>query len=174
MEIKGRLEAINRVDGRTYFALSTPEGSAAAELEKMKDNELRIKVVRYRKNRSLDANALLWACINDIANAVELDTWTVYLDLLRSYGKSTFIIVRPNMVDSVREQWREIREVGPIEVKGKKAVQLQCFFGSSTYNTEEMSRLINGALQQMQDLDLPLPIPSDVQAALNEWESYNS
>lgn len=174
MEIKGRLEAINRVDGRTYFALSTQEGSAAAELEKMKDNELRIKVVRYRKNRSINANAMLWKCINDIANEVELDTWTIYIDLLRLYGKSTFICVKESAVESVKKQWRESLELGPVTINGKPGVQMQCFFGSSTYNTEEMSRLIDGALDMMDDLGIPLPIPSDVQAALNEWETYNS
>ena len=174
MEIRANIEMIEKVDRMTRFYLSTSDGSAAAELEKMLDDDLRVKIVRYRKPRSLNANAMLWACISDIANAVELDTWTIYIDLLRSYGKSTYICVKPSAVESVKKQWRESIELGPIEINGKPGVQMQVFVGSSTDNTEEMSRLIDGALQQMQDLDLPLPIPSDVQAALNEWETYNS
>lgn len=171
MEVKGRLEAINRVDGRTLFALSTEAGSAAAELEKMAESDLRIRVVRYRKPRSNNANAMFWHCVTEIANALGIDTWTVYIDQLRQFGKSTFIVVKPNMVESVKAQWRESLELGPIKVNGKEAVQMHVFFGSSTYNTEEMSKLIDGAIQTMEDLDLPLPIPADVKAALEQWES---
>ena len=172
MEVRGRLEAVNKVGGRTLFALSTDSGAAAAELEKLKDQDLRVKVVRYRKPRSLNANALMWHCIGEIANAIQVDTWTVYIDMLRNYGKFTFICVKPNMVESVKKQWRESLELGPVIVNGKEAVQMQVFFGSSTYDTAEMSRLIDGTISMMEALELPLPIPNEVKAALEEWETY--
>ena len=173
MEVKARLEAVNRVDGKTLFALSTEEASTAAELSKLADKDLRIRIVRYRKSRSLNANALFWACVNDIANAVEVDSWTIYIDMLRQYGKSTFICCKPNAVDAVKAGWRESVEIGRVTINGKEAVQMQVFFGSSTYDTEEMSRLIDGTLETMRELDIPLPIPHDIQAALEAWEQMN-
>ena len=169
MEVKAKLAAVNQVGGQTLFALSTGDGSAAAELQKMANKDLRIRIVRYRQSRSLSANSLFWACVNDIANAVEVDSETIYVDMLRQFGKSTYICCKPNAVDAVKESWRECIEVGPVEINGKEAVQLQVFFGSSSYNREEMSRLIDGTMSVMQELDIPLPIPQDVQAALDEW-----
>lgn len=175
MEVKGQLEAVNGMGGRTIFALSTGAENAAAELEKLKGKELKIKVVQYRKGRSLSANALFWHCVDEIAKALRRDRWSVYLSLLRDYGKTTYICVKPNMVDAVKKQWRECMELGIVKVNGKPAIQMQVFFGSSTYDTAEMSRLIDGTIDEMRELDLPLPIPTEVAAALEAWdEQHNS
>ena len=175
MEVKGQLEAVNGMGGRTIFALSTGAENAAAELEKLKGKELKIKVVQYRKGRSLSANALFWHCVDEIAKALRRDRWSVYLSLLKDYGKSTYICVKPNMVESVKKQWRECMELGIVKVNGKPAIQMQVFFGSSTYDTAEMSRLIDGTIDEMRELDLPLPIPTEVTAALEAWdEQHNS
>lgn len=174
MEVKARLESVTRADGKTLFALST-DFDAAEELEKMADKDLRVRVVRYRKPRSLNANALFWHCVDEIATALRIDRETVYIDMLRQFGKSTYICVKPNMVEAVKKQWRECIELGIVKINGKPAKQMQCFFGSSTYDTAEMSRLIDGTIETMRDLDLPLPIPKDVQMALEEWNGqYHS
>lgn len=169
MEVKGQLEAVNGMGGRTIFALSTGAENAAAELEKLKGKELKIKVVQYRKGRSLSANALFWHCVDEIAKALRRDRWSVYLSLLRDYGKSTYICVKPSMVDAVKKQWRGSMELGTLEIRGQKAIQMQVFFGSSTYDTAEMSRLIDGTIDEMRELGLDPPMPQDIQTALEQW-----
>ena len=57
--------------------------------------EMELSIAPVRKSRSKDANALLWACLQDIAQALGVDKWGVYLEMLRRYTKGP-LICKPN------------------------------------------------------------------------------
>jgi hypothetical protein len=131
-----------------------------------------ITAKKHRNKRSLDANAMLWACLSDIAKAMTppADRWSVYLNMLKSYGKYTYICVKPNMVEAVKAQWRECEVVGKININGDDAVQMLCFFGSSTYDSKEFSVLLEGVVSEMKILGLTPPPSKEMQMALERWE----
>lgn len=177
MECTGRIKDIS-LDWKTNqlnLALSINEKNAISEIEKIKDDEkLSIKIVKYRKKRSLDANGLLWHCLGQIAASLQADKWDIYLQMLKRYGKYTYICVKPNMVDSVRSQWRETEVVGDVNINGSEAVQMLCYFGSSTYTTKEFSVLLDGVISEMQEMGLETPLSQDMKRALEEWERKTS
>ena len=177
MKFTGKVLSVGR-DWQTeqlYITFSINERSAAGEIDKIKEEDkLSIEAVKYRKKRSLSANALLWACLGEIAAALRTDKWTVYLLMLKRYGKYTYICVKPNMVSAVKLQWRECEEVGKITLNGQEAVQLLCYFGSSTYNTQEMSVLLDGVISEMKEMGLQPPLSSDMKRALEEWDAQHN
>lgn len=127
------------------------------------------EIKKHYEKRSLNANALFWKGCGLIAEAVNRDNWSVYLDLLRDYGEYTYIIVKPQAVEKFKEQYRLCEEVGEIEINGKAGVQLLCFYGSSTYDKKQMARLIDGMMQEIQALDIDFVPDSDITKAVEEW-----
>lgn len=158
------------MDGRFTLSLNIEE--EPGEIESLKDKRLRIKITQDRKHRSLDANALLWHCIGKIAKSFSppRDKWDIYLDELRKYGKYTYILMDEKAVESFKQMWRETEVVGEVDVNGRKAIQLLCYYGSSTYNTKEFSVLLDGVIEDMKEIGLQPPIPRDIRSALEEWE----
>ena len=147
------------------------EALTGAEIDEIKDaDKLDIKVSKWRKKRSLEANGMLWACLGQIAAALGTDKWEVYLLMLKRYGKFTYIVVRESAVEAVKRQWRESEVIGEVAVNGQKAVQMLCYFGSSTMNTQEFSVLLDGVISEMQEIGLQPPLPKDVERALEQWE----
>lgn len=132
--------------------------------------EMELSIAPVRKSRSKDANALLWACLQDIAQALGVDKWGVYLEMLRRYTKGSYIICKPQAVDALQRQWRESEVVGSIEVNGKEAVQLLCYPGSSSLNREEFSKLLDGVLTEMHEMELPLPTPTRIKEVIEAYE----
>ena len=177
MECTGRIKDIS-LDWKTNqinLALSINEKNAISEIEKLKDDEkLSIKIVKYRKKRSLDANGLLWYCLGQIAASLQADKWDIYLQMLKRYGKYTYICVKPNMVESVKAQWRESEVIGEVNINGAEAVQMLCYFGSSTYNTQEFSVLLDGVISEMHEMGLEVPPSTEMKRALEEWERKTS
>ncbi len=175
MEVKGKLTNLdkNLLDGKVTFTFETDSLTAAEELEKLADMDLRIKAVRYRKKRSLSANNLFWHCISKIAAATRSDAWQTYLSLLRDYGKFTHLVCRPDMVEAVQRQWRECEVWRTVDVDGEPMIEVIAYFGSSTYDSAEMARLIDGTLEEMKELKLDLPMTQDVKAALDAWEAQH-
>lgn len=177
MKFTGKVESVGR-DWQTdqlKITFTVNEKSAAAEIDKIKDEQkLSIEATKYRKKRSLSANALLWACLGEIATVLRTDKWDVYLLMLKRYGKFTYICVKPNVVEAVKAQWRECEEVGKITLNGQEAVQLLCYFGSSTYNTQEMSVLLDGVISEMKEIGLQPPMSSEMKRALEEWDAEHN
>ena len=159
--------------GQHNITFSINEKSALAEIEHIQSCEkLSIEAKPYRNKRSLDANAMLWACLGEIARASTppLVPWDVYLFMLKRYGQYTYICVKPNMVKAMKRQWREIEVVGDIDINGKQAVQLLCYFGSSTYDSKEFSVLLEGVVSEMVEMGLQPPPSQEMKRAIEQLE----
>ena len=125
----------------------------------------------HKEKRSLDANGLLWACLQEIAQAIRSDKWSVYLQMLKRYGKYDYVIVKKKAVEAMKKQWRELEEVGEIDIHGESAVQLLCYYGSSTYDTKEFSRLLTGVIDEMREMGLTPPPDRQTQELLKKWKA---
>ena len=69
---------------------------SAEEIQRLSEaDKLTIKATKYRKHRSLDANAYFWALCGRIAEVLGSDKWTVYIELLSRYGQYTHVVCRP-------------------------------------------------------------------------------
>lgn len=177
MEVTGKFvsAAVDLYGKLTATFLINEKETALNELNRFAqhaDDELSITVKKYRKKRSLDANAMLWSCINKIAGATGQDSWDVYLMMLERYGQFTYIKVREEAVGRIKSQWRECKEVGFEEFRdGSKYIELLCYYGSSTYDSREFSILLDGVISSMKDLHLQIPATKDVQRSLEAWEA---
>ena len=161
--------------GKYNVCLTINESAVVSELSNhlMNHNKLSISAKKYKQKRSLDANGLLWHCLGKIAEALRTDKWEVYLLMLKRYGKFTYICVKPNMVDAMKAQWRECEVIGEVDINGQKAVQMLCYFGSSTYDTKEFSVLLDGVILEMAEMGLQVPTSHDMQRALEQWEKMH-
>lgn len=165
MKTQGRLTGI-QVPFRSKKAVISFEVTAdPADVERYKDKELDITIVRHSKKRGLAANAMLWACLGEIAAAARTDTWSAYLYMLERYGKYSTVLIKAEALPDLRRVWRETRVVGERE---DGMVEVLCFYGSSTYTTEEFSRLLDGVVSDMKELGLTPPPSREMQAALEE------
>lgn len=178
MKFTGKVQNIAKdwQTGQFNITFSVNEPAAISEVNSIKDCEkLSIEAVKFRNKRSLDANALLWLCLGQIAATMNppVDKWEVYLEMLKRYGKYTYICVKPTVVDAVKAQWRESEVIGEIDINGKKAVQMLCYFGSSTYNTKEFSVLLEGVISEMAEMEIPTPTSQEMERALKQWEKQH-
>jgi hypothetical protein len=123
----------------------------------------------YRQKRSLDANALFWKAASLIAEHIGSDKDSVYLMLLSRYGVFTHIVVKPQAVEQFKQSYRLCEEVGEVTVAGQTGIQLRCYFGSSTFNSKQMSRLIDGAISELKEMGIDFVPESDISKAKEEW-----
>ena len=174
MEFTGKVEGVvkNWSTNQYQITFSVNEESAIGQIDNiMKCDKLSIKATKYRQKRSLDANGLLWLCLGRIASNLRTDKWDVYLEMLKRYGQYTYIVVKEKVVEQVKQQWRECEVVGEIEVNGQKAIQMLCYFGSSTYNSKEFSVLLDGVISEMQEMGIETPTSSELKRVMEQYEN---
>jgi hypothetical protein len=139
-------------------------------VQSMKERLYDAELKEHRERRSLDANALFWKAASLIAEHIDSDKDSVYLKLLSRYGVFTHVIVKEEAVPQFKHEYRLCEELGTVTVNGKTGIQLRCYFGSSTYDTKQMSRLIDGALSELKEMGIDFVPYDDISKAKEEWE----
>ena len=129
---------------------------------------LEVEIKQHRRRRSLDANAYLWVLLSKMADVLHT-TKRVIPGNVTATRVFTHIVVKPEIVDRVKQEWRTVRVLGEVTVNGKTGVQLQCYFGSSTYNSKEMSVLIDGVISECKDLGIETMPPDELALLKSKW-----
>lgn len=141
------------------------DGVAVEQLDGL-SGPLSIEVKRYREKRSLSANAYFWVLCEKIAQRIRSTKDTVYLLMLREAGCFADLEVADEAVEMLRRVYRYTEELGRAD--GKTVVR--CYLGSSGYNTEEMSRLIDHTVDEAQALGIETMTPEELAHLKETWK----
>lgn len=155
----------------TELILTTKENLQIEELKSIvaSGKELSVEVKQYRHKRSLDSNGYMWLLLGEMASVLKTTKDELYIEVLSRYGIYTHVVVKENVVERVKAEWRTVRELGKVNINGKEGIQLQCYFGSSTYDTKEMARLIDGVVQDAKELGIETATPAELSIMKTEW-----
>ncbi len=90
METTGKLTGVSRTfDGKGIVLTFEVDSSAAGQIENLRaQDKLRIKAVKYKEKRSLDANAYAWVLMTKIADVVSSSKEEIYEDVAQWIAKS--------------------------------------------------------------------------------------
>jgi len=132
--------------------------------------ELSVEIKKWREKRSLSANGLLWKMCYEIGCVINRSKDDVYESMIERYGVFTHIAVKENAVEMFKQQYKLVREIGGCKVNGKDGIQLQCYFGSSNYDTKQFSHLLDGVLNEAKDLDIETITPQEKALLMENYE----
>lgn len=173
MKFIGKLFGVSRdFNTNKYLITFLMDEGQISFIDDIREKTLKISADIFKSKRSKNANALLWECIGQIARAKRLDKWDVYLDILKHYGISCYVCVKPEAVAGLKKVWREVEEIGELNINGKKAMQCLCYYGSSTYDTKEFSDLLECVFAEMEGMGLETPTQQELQRSLELWNQY--
>lgn len=93
------------------------------------------------------------------------------MDMLKRYSRAfTHIIVKPNAVEAVKELYRTSVDLGEIEINGQKGHQLQVYFGSSSFDSKEMSVFLEGIVSECKLLNIETLSPDELERMKAQWK----
>ena len=145
-----------------------PEQDFAEVYEELKaKTKLTLEIKVYREKRSLDANAYYWVLITKLAKKVETSNSELHNAMLSNYGFPELIdgqLARIPIPDT-EEAEATVRKATAYHLRqttqvkeGRDGVSYRTYIlmrGSSSYNTEEMARLIEGLISECKEAGMP-------------------
>lgn len=153
--------------------LDTNEISVVEELKKQ--NKLNVELKKYRKKRSLDANAYCWVLCDKIAKELSKENITtkdeIYKDAILQIGSFEPMIWEEKNYEHCKMIWEErglgflVQEVA----KKDKCVKVHCYYGSSVYDSKEMSLLIELLVQLAKSLNIETMPQQELESLLRSW-----
>lgn len=179
MEIKA--EANPRIsltlDGRAEITFTTQRGAVYA-LEDLKDKELLVKISTYSKRRSLSQNAYMWVLIGELAAKLNTSKDDVYKTYIRDFGVYEVLPIKAEAVERFKSVWTArgvgwvCEELGrPSKITGY--VNVIAYYGSSTYTSAEMSRVIDAIIEDCKAQGISTMSLADIMLLRNENDASN-
>ena len=149
-------------------------GKAMSIVRKHKDKLYDLEVKEHRKKRSLDANAYAWVLINKLAEVMRITPVDVYRQAIQDIsGNSEILPIKEEAVEQFKQAWQHngigwmCRDMGKSKLPGYR--NLMVYYGSSVYNTKQMSDLIDHLVQDCKALDIETMTPDKLSLLTEEW-----
>ena len=145
-------------------------------IDSFNGKELTVEIKPKVKRRTRDANAFLWATLGDIAGVVGIPPVEIYRKLIPDVGDNYEVVpVKTSKVERWKAAWEEhglgwVCEELPRPCKIEGYTNLMCYLGSSRYDRQQMSRLIELALQEAREQGIPPRMTrAEIQATIERW-----
>ena len=143
--------------------------------DKLKDKDISVEIKKHHPKRSKTANDFCWAMCTDIGNAITppLPKEDVYRKAIRDVGEYEPLPIKNEAVETFQQRWATkgtgwfAEVIDDSKISGYKLVF--AYYGSSTYDTAAMSRLIDYLVQDAREMGLPIPTSKEQEEMLNAW-----
>lgn len=175
--MEGRLTgfSLNR-DGSQNVTV-TVSADFAEEYDRLKDAPVSVEIRKASKKRSRDANSMAWALCTDIGNALRppLPKEEVYRRAIREVGEYEPLPIKAEAVETFQIRWAAkgtgwfAEVIDDSKLPGYKLVF--AYYGSSTYDTATMSRLIDFLVEDARNMGLVIPASKEQEEALAAWRA---
>lgn len=184
-ELTGKIEGLNIdfITGSALLTLRIDEKQSAINCyEELKNAEkLAIEISKHREKRSLDANSYMWVLCSKLAQKLskEKTKYTkedIYRRAIKEIGiYKDFSGLSQADAKTLRHAW-ELLGTGWITeqvdfMPDGENVIVRCYYGSSQYNTKQMSRLIDNIVQDCQAVGIETKTPNEIAEMLSLWRN---
>ena len=129
-------------------------------------NEYELK--QFKQKRSLSANALCWVYCNELAKKLKTTKEEIYRNAISYVGVFEEIkVATPEAAKRFKKIWYS-HGVGWL-TKSIDETTIHAYYGSSTYNTAEMARLIDFLQDECKTQGIETKPQEEIDALLKQW-----
>jgi len=170
--MKGRIRDMGRGhDGSLTLTLSLPP-QYFDEMHALLDEVINVEVKKWRDHRSKDANALMWDVCQELGAALKIPKEEVYRKAIRDVGEYIPLPIKACAVDKFCSNWAtkgvgwfaEVQDDS--KIPGYKLVF--AYYGSSTYDTKQMSTLLDYLIDDAEQIGIVLKAGPELEQRLKE------
>lgn len=177
MQTTGILEEIN-IDyktGKPKISFLIDSKDKLSDIEQLKGLKLKIEAKKYIKKRTTNANNYFWELLQKLCELAEIDTIEEYKRRVKELGIFRRFKIEKENVKTFEKMWGkqgiawfcEIADttyIGDIEFK-----IINAYYGSSSFNSKQMSRLIGGVVQDCKAYDIETKSDAEIKSLLESW-----
>ena len=177
MELTGKAVGVSLDFDTNHFHITFEVNESdvvKSEYDKLKQyDKLKIKAVRYTQKRSLDANAYFHVLVGKISDSLTISKARAKNVLICKYGQpqllpdGNIMVYKTNAPEEFMWEQEAIHCI-PVKYDGN-ATFYKVYRGSHTYDTKEMSILIDGTVADAKELGIETMTPAELAEIKARW-----
>lgn len=175
METKCRFHNLQFDMNGTQLVTLAIQGDFRPYIEEFADKELKAEIKPFKgKRRSLSANAYAFVLIDKLSEKLRIPPKEVYRNAIRNIGGvSDVVCCQDFAVEDFCRKW-ESKGLGwqteTLESKIDGCTNIICYYGSSTYDSKQMSSLIDNIVQDCKEQGIETMTPAELSRMCEEWQ----
>lgn len=143
-----------------------------AAIDNVRTDKLLLTIKEYRPKRSLTQNAYMWALLNQLAEKLGNTAENIYKHYVKDYGVRDYILVQDQAVEELQNRWNKKGMGWFAETMRKGKVEgtttVIVYYGSSSYDSKEMSRLVDAIIADCEDNGIHTMTKNEIMSLHNE------
>lgn len=184
MRMRGRLIDVLRDHYSGEYRIVIGVRQVPSGIDALREGDLSINLEKWREKRSISANAYYWTLVGKIADLTHAPTSEIHNRLLRDYGQLEMVdgTLLTVMVPETDEAMKKVDRSTLYHLKptshvfeSKDGRTFRAYFvikGSSEYDTKEMSTLIDGVVQEAQEMGIETLPQDEVRRMMEAYEKH--
>lgn len=166
-------EARIQNDNGVWLCLKVNEPAQARRFViEMGQKVYQLAIKPFRRKRSNDANSLYWEMCGQLARATNDTPENIYLRHIRDIGNYEVLCMKTEAVQNFERRWKNKHLGRQVETRASKipgCTTVLAYYGSSDFDSREMSRLIGNCLQDCETAGVDTTPPDKISLLLEEW-----
>lgn len=140
------------------------------------DKTKKYEVKEVKKKRSTNANNYFWRLLQELCEVQNLDTIEEYKKRVKELGIFRRFRIEPKDVKTFEIMWQDkgiawFCEIADTEYIGNVEFKIiHAYYGSSSFNSKQMSRLIDNLVQDCQAIGIETKNRAEIDSLLKEWD----
>ena len=142
------------------------------------DKTKRYEVKEVKKKRSTNANNYFWKLIQELWEVQNLDNIQEYKIRVKELGIFRRFRIEPKDVKTFEIMWQDkgiawFCEIADTEYLGSVEFKIiNAYYGSSSFNSKQMSRLIDNLVQDCQAVGIETKSKAEIDSLLRSWDKW--
>lgn len=133
-----------------------------------------LKVVKQNKKRSLDSNAYFWTLADKLAQRLNIPKSEIYRNAIRDIGGvSDIVCIQNKAVEKMCRGWQREGlgwQTETFDSKIDGCTNVILYYGSSTYDQQQMTSLIDNIVQDCKAVGIETLPPIELARLTEEWK----
>ena len=167
--------SIDYKTNKPKITLVLDQRESISSLEEIKEDKLSIEIKKYRKPRSLDANKYFWKLLQEVCEYKDIDTIEDYKRRVKELGIFRQFKIMTQDVNTFEKVWTDrgiawFCEIADTDYIGNTEFKIiNAYYGSSSYNSKQMSSLIDNLIQDCKAVGIETKTPAEINSLLESW-----
>ena len=137
------------------------------------DKVYELEIKEKKKKRSLDANAYCWVLLVQLSKVLRIPPESLYKEFIRKSSNYTVMTLKTQAVAKFSEKWQSngigwfIVDLGESKFEGFS--HIRAYHGSSSYDTKEMSLLLDEIVYECKENGIETATGSELALLKENW-----
>lgn len=159
------------LDGQVEITFTAPK-SVLRQFDGLTDKPLTVTVKEFRAKRSLSQNAYMWVLLDQLGAKLNRSKEDIYKIYIKDYGVWETLPIRNDAVERFIKNWSKnglgwfCDDLGESKLDGY--TKLIAYYGSSTYTTAELKRVLDAVIYDCEEQGIPTMPMSDIMLLRND------